>query len=133
MDFTWKKKYQIGIEDIDLQHHYFLDLINKLSHELSISDDAHYMEKLLQELIAYVKFHFISEENFMEKHKYPDLENHRDMHYSLVDNLTNYLSSENMGELLKFLNKWFISHTTVEDMKFGEYYFNTTSRNCGTP
>ena len=26
----WKSEYDLGIEDIDFQHHYFLNLINRL-------------------------------------------------------------------------------------------------------
>ncbi len=37
--FDWKKDYDLGIEDIDFQHHYFLNLINRLSGELIMTTE----------------------------------------------------------------------------------------------
>ena len=73
----WLTKYEIGIEDIDLQHHFFFNLINRLAGELTRSDDLNYQNALVSELNAYARFHFISEENMMFRVGYPESVNHK--------------------------------------------------------
>ena len=56
----WESGYELGIEDIDLQHHFFFNLINRLSNELLQAKDVQFRLDLINELNAYAKFHFIS-------------------------------------------------------------------------
>ncbi|MCU7896423.1 MAG: hypothetical protein KZQ66_20495 [Candidatus Thiodiazotropha sp. (ex Lucinoma aequizonata)] len=41
----WVAEYELGINDIDFQHQYFLDLINRLSDELGRVDNIRAAEK----------------------------------------------------------------------------------------
>lgn len=121
----WAKKFELGVQEIDLQHHFFVDLINRLVDELGSSDEAYQM-RLIQELDAYAKFHFISEENLMFKERFSGLEEHNHKHFELIQNLnvkqmlfsTGTLSAE---EIIDFLRSWFVQHTMKEDMKFADY------------
>ena len=125
----WKSDYDLGIEDVDFQHHYFLNLINRLSDELKMTTSASRRTALISELNAYARFHFISEENMMAKANYPDLQNHRRHHLELISQLN---SKEAMLQLEKndasaeavvdFLVEWFVNHTTGEDRLFADYY-----------
>ncbi|HRY14473.1 MAG: hemerythrin family protein [Leptospiraceae bacterium] len=124
----WKNDYEIGIEDIDFQHHFFLNLINRLSNELATVDDLNYREALINELSAYARFHFISEENMMYRTGYPDLEQHRNLHRELIDKLSNeelYLflhrSSKSIEQIIDFLLGWFFNHTLNADRLFANY------------
>ncbi len=121
----WKKEFELGVEEIDLQHRYFLDLVNRLIDELD-SGDRGYQQKLIQELNAYVKFHFISEENMMFAAAYPGMEEHRQLHFELVQDLNTrqaYFIDGHITakEITDFLCSWFMHHTLAEDMKFGSY------------
>ncbi len=53
-------------------HHYFLNLINRLSDGLKMTTNPSRRSSLVAELNAYAHFHFISEENIMAKENYPD-------------------------------------------------------------
>lgn len=57
----WTPEYLTGIDEIDLQHHYFLKLINRIEAKIaSIAlDQGH--SPLLTELGAYARFHCLSE------------------------------------------------------------------------
>jgi len=46
-DTLWHKEYEIGVEDIDLQHHYFFNLINRIETEIAGTDDRRYIESLV--------------------------------------------------------------------------------------
>jgi hemerythrin-like metal-binding protein len=84
----WKQDYETGVREIDLQHRFFMDLINRMHEELQGSTDADYRAALFEELSNYARFHFVSEENLMFKFGYPDLDHHRMMHRRLIDELS---------------------------------------------
>lgn len=125
----WDKKYELGIEDIDLQHHYFLNLIKKINELIHHPKFKVYKSRLLSELNAYAQFHFISEENMMLAAGYQDLGNHQRQHKELLTKLTlkeNQIKSnpedeEELKEIVQFLADWFIQHTLKEDKKFADF------------
>lgn len=135
----WKSNYELGIEDIDFQHHFFLNLINRLSDELKETVDHDYQVSLLSELNAYVRFHFISEENNMRRSNYPRLKEHKKYHHELIDILS---FKENMLELhpsdveyeniIYFLTDWFFHHTAYEDKLFADYLHKKESGGMAT-
>lgn len=125
----WKTDYDLGIEDIDFQHHYFLNLINRLTAELKSTTARERQAALIAELNAYARFHFISEENMMAKAGYPELEAHRQKHLDLIGQLNSreaLLQLENSSlraeQVIDFLREWFLSHTTGEDRLFVDFY-----------
>ena len=125
-DIEWKQDFNVGIEEIDLQHHYFVSLINRLSHELGDTEDLAYQSRLLTELIQYAQFHFISEENIMYRLGYPELDDHHKLHRDLINTLhvkTGLLreSMVSAAEVIAFLKEWFIGHTLGEDKKLTPY------------
>jgi len=125
---TWGPAYELGIEDIDFQHHYFANLINRLTGELGRTDDAVYRQALLAELNAYARFHFTSEENLMHRAGFPGLAEHRRLHQRLVDDLSAreaallmHHSAAGAEGVVHFLIEWFLGHTTVEDRHFADF------------
>lgn len=126
---NWEVKYELGIEDIDFQHHYFLNLINRLSDELRMTTSQDRRSALIAELNAYARFHFISEENIMAGANYPDLQNHRQQHLDLISQLNSKeamlqleKSDRRADDIVEFLVNWFIGHTTGEDRQFADFY-----------
>jgi hemerythrin len=120
-ELHWKAAYDTGVEEIDLQHRYFLALINRLRIELDGCDDATYRRRLLDELARYAAFHFISEENLMLKFGYPGYEQQRRLHLELIDQLSWRMQSPSHGDLFDFLIGWFVHHTVEEDHGIGEF------------
>lgn len=125
---AWKKAYEIGIEEVDLQHQYFVKLINRLAVELAEELDDAYRNALIEELNAYARFHFISEENMMMRAEFPHLETHRQHHQQLLSTLANMemelemdVSAKNVNQILRFLIKWFLNHTAIEDRAFADF------------
>jgi hemerythrin-like metal-binding protein len=124
----WSADYEIGLEDIDLQHHFFFNLINRLAKELQQTKDVQYRIDLINELNAYAKFHFISEENIMRKSNYPDFLIHKFDHLNLIEKLSNkenrlFLTDEDSEAVavINFLREWFLNHTRNVDRKFALY------------
>ena len=133
--FEWKPEYELGIEDIDFQHHYFLNLINRLSEELRVTTAPERQAALIAELNAYARFHFISEENLMARSGYTELELHRQHHLDLISQLNSreaLLKLENTDtrsdQVIDFLVNWFLEHTTGKDKLFADFYHGKRDR-----
>lgn len=124
----WSSEYELGVGEIDLQHRYFMMLINRLYQALQSGDDYAFQVALLKELNAYVKFHFISEENMMRQAGYAHLAEHHRHHIELIDKLngkesilTVRYNADDARVVIEFLVQWFNEHTTGEDLRFAEY------------
>lgn len=125
---AWEACYELGIEDIDLQHHFFFNLINRLAKELLQANDAEYRGALINELNAYAKFHFISEENMMRKSAYPHFLHHQNLHVELIEQLSTRGSMLLLPDahgatesIITFLGEWFLQHTREVDRNFARY------------
>jgi hemerythrin len=121
-EILWKSDFETGVEEIDLQHHYFAGLINRLSRLLSKTDDKAFEARLLNELIKYAQFHFVSEENLMYLLHYEGLQAHKNLHFDLLNALNakiGMFQQDMIGsdEVVGFLQEWFVMHTLVEDKK----------------
>lgn len=124
----WSTRFELGVEDIDFQHRYFANLINRLAAELATTDDDPHRRALLSELNAYATFHFISEENMMRRAGFPLLDQHRRHHRELIDELNARegllllrKSTQAADDVMRFLIAWFTAHTTGEDRKFADF------------
>ncbi|MCA9606010.1 MAG: hemerythrin family protein [Myxococcales bacterium] len=124
----WDSRFELGIEDIDLEHRYFLNLIHRILDEMRSEGDPAHRTGLIEELNAYARFHFISEENMMRRAGYPELDAHREHHRRLTDELSAkqaFLAmqpSEAHAEaILGFLQTWFVEHTLKEDRRFATF------------
>lgn len=121
-EILWIPDFETGVEEIDLQHHYFVDLINRLSRLLPRTEDRAYQARLLSELIKYAQFHFVSEENIMYSIGYEGLEQHKNLHFDLLNILNAKIGmfQQDMAEadeVIGFLREWFVMHTLAEDKK----------------
>ena len=65
MKLEWESNFETGVEYIDMQHRYFVDLINRIRKNYKETDDDVYQKKLIDELKKYADFHFTSEENIL--------------------------------------------------------------------
>ena len=122
----WKKGYEVGNFEIDTEHKVFVEIINKIIEAVNLDLNLSYKEGLYKELIAYAKFHFISEENLMSRYKYPYLEQHKKEHEELIINMNNHFMTidprfVDHDKLIDFLLKWFINHTTKSDKTLSDY------------
>ena len=125
---TWQPGYNLGIEDIDLQHHFFFNLIHRIAKELRSSEDRLYRNALILELSAYARFHFLSEENMMHRSRFPGLEEHKLLHLELLDRLSTkgnmFLvtnAAKDSEAIVHFLVDWFLHHTTSIDKTFAAW------------
>ncbi|MCH5333673.1 MAG: bacteriohemerythrin [Agathobacter sp.] len=123
----------IGIEEIDNEHRYLFELLNRVN-EL-IAEDYHndyyqQVKDMLAELDDYADQHFTHEEAYMEQIRDPELILQRAQHAYfrekvLTLDLTNIDEFEEqrrvLYEIVTFLAKWLYHHIISSDMMIGKF------------
>jgi len=123
MELEWESEFETGNEYVDLQHRFFVDLLNRVGINFRETDDAAYTEKLISELRKYADFHFTSEENIATSCNLQGVSAHHQRHLELLEEFNHHAEDLNKGlitvdQFLGFLTDWFVGHTVYEDQKF---------------
>ena len=123
MELEWESEFETGNEYVDLQHRFFVDLLNRVGKNFRETDDAAYTEKLISELRKYADFHFTSEENIATSCNLQGVSAHHQRHLELLEEFNHHAEDLNKGlitvdQFLGFLTDWFVGHTVYEDQKF---------------
>ncbi|KYO68634.1 bacteriohemerythrin [Thermovenabulum gondwanense] len=123
----WKDDYKVGIYEIDNQHRRLFeiaeDTYNLLKNEF-ILDKYDKIIELISELKDYAKYHFKSEEEYMEKIGYKRLLSHKVEHKDFIekiDSIDIFKIDQNqeayVTELLDFIVNWISNHILEKDKK----------------
>lgn len=121
----WKESYSVGIELIDEQHKHLFKLGNsalELIKSDSSLDKSKEIIQLIDDLIQYTKFHFLSEESYMVKINFPLYNAHKEEHNAFIkkinsiDTATLSVSQEKqINDLVGFLLNWILTHILEND------------------
>jgi hemerythrin len=122
--FHWDNHFETGLEEVDRQHHFLVDLINRFGDQLTqvahVSLDD--LENVLNDLAAYALYHFQEEEHLMlrvgldSRH----VEQHRQIHANFLQEVTTMRGNvaphiDAVEPLLKFLVYWLAAHILGTD------------------
>jgi hemerythrin-like metal-binding protein len=128
--FPWKSGFEIGIEEIDLQHKKLVSLINQLAAYITQqSVDIEHIQHIVNELIDYTQYHFSFEEQVWEQSGFPitETEEHKAFHQKFIDQVDTLASQLKNDEyllnhsntLLNMLLRWLTRHILKSDMLMG--------------
>ena len=78
--FQWEEKYSLNIAIIDEQHKKIIELLNKLFDAIAIDQVSKVLVPIIEEIVAYSDYHFVTEEFFMTTHRYPEYAEHKKEH-----------------------------------------------------
>ena len=128
-DINWDDKYLLGVPLLDSQHKQLVSVTNELNRASRSSSTTKNVEfkKTIQDAVAYVKYHFSTEEQIMEKTAYPEYEDHKKLHAEFIRELINNAESFEKDmeyapdQFTGIFNNWILSHITTEDNKLGTY------------
>ena len=122
---TWDEGYSVKSKEIDAQHKKLFDMINEY-HEVGIvqkkSNEA--VEKLLKGLLDYTKYHFSTEEAFMQKNNYLGYPAHKKEHDAFTQKVSDIYDRFKNGrmvlsvEISNFLKDWLLNHILQVDKKY---------------
>jgi hemerythrin len=114
--FVWDDQFKTGIDIVDEQHHFLVDLINQIGEQLTnAKPTVHDLEKMFIKVKDYTQYHFDDEEKMM-RHMQLD-KRHTDHHFKLheifltqVSELQNRVTVDTADQLLKLLINWLAYH-----------------------
>ena len=119
----WKPEYSVGVPVLDRQHRGLIRIINKLTDETE-SDGM--IDWVFDQLEAYTREHFATEEKLLQQYDYPDLAAHRKQHRNFEQWLKAVRMTWRSGAprdqiattVNEFLRDWLIRHILSSDMAY---------------
>lgn len=122
---TWNTRHMLGIPEMDSQHSYLYSLFDHLEQNMTV-DDNKAMALLLDEIQAYVMFHFDCEERFMRMYRAPGFAVHQTDHESAGAKLVSFLDDFEAGmlnpaKLRIFLTGWLMEHSRSSDEEYAHH------------
>ena len=119
----WKEAYSLKNAVLDTQHKKLFKIVNNLYEDFmhGITDLAY--ESALDNILAFTRYHFQTEEHIMHKIKHPHSYSHNQEHKRFTEKILELKNSvghdteEKTNELIKILVNWILHHIIVEDRK----------------
>jgi hemerythrin len=124
MEASWNSRHDSGIGVIDEQHSELFRMVAELRVLVEARAARARVESLLNELLAASERHFATEEGFMRRFAYPDLDQHMAEHKSMLQSLselrTTFVESQHAMVMMVpiFLEGWLKHHTSDGDFGF---------------
>jgi hemerythrin len=120
----WNDGFCLGIEQLDKEHKYLVDLINSFYDACARQSPIEKLDVFLQELIDYTTYHFNAEEVMMRGLEYVKYTEHRERHEFFKKTVIE-MQAEFAAErkdisvaTLTFLIHWLRQHILFEDADF---------------
>lgn len=123
----WTDDLNIGNTIIDGQHATLISISQELSGITDKKENNHIIEKKLDELMEYCKYHFDEEQKLMQKINYPNLNEHIHSHDNFTRKMNEFFAKFISGdynilkELQSYLENWIIMHIKEEDTALKDY------------
>jgi hemerythrin len=126
---VWDEKYALGIELIDSQHKELFSLTNELFQACLDGEKAlkFVFKETMGRMVEYVRFHFGAEQELMQRIKYPDYQEHKKQHDTLVRNILETVKDYSEGKKLvpnqfvRTLKDWILSHIAHYDKLYASF------------
>ena len=123
----WSPGLSVNIKTIDDQHKKLVDMVNTLHDSMKSGKAKDVMNSLVSELASYTDYHFKTEEEFFQKHKYPETTKHKMEHDALRKDVAALKGKLESGEaivtveVLYFLKDWLSKHIMGSDKKYTQH------------
>lgn len=127
-NFQWKDIYNIGIEELDIEHKELFEIVQEIFIDIEIDFKRQKIKEVLTNLYTHLNIHFKHEEHYMRKISYPHFEKHKTSHKYIMDSINNFVKElldleENLfeREFVRIINITFVQHIINEDRKISNW------------
>ena len=123
----WDDKFSVNVKEIDMQHKQIISILYDM-HNLRVQKDPQKIQKVIDDLLDYVRYHFSTEEKYLSENSYPDIQKHKSEHAKFIVQVyefqENYLENKSLPveNLFNFVWDWFNDHILVTDKKYKVYF-----------
>ncbi len=125
MSDHWENSMSVGVAELDERNRMIFEIFGKLVSACETGTAPDDLEEPLQGLVDFTKYHFVQEEELLEKHSYPEMAEHRAEHQKLIEDIewlqTRFKEDKNhdlRSKTLKFLGTWLSDHIGKTDHHF---------------
>ncbi len=124
---NWQQEYSVNVDKIDAQHRHFIDILNRIYSTVQINESDN-LNVLIDELVAYTKLHFETEEKYFKKFRYEGASEHIIEHKKLIASVGMFLDDKTNDPitlgyaLVDFLEDWLVNHLAVMDQKYSKCF-----------
>jgi len=98
-----------GVIAIDKQHEKLVNMFNRLNEAVKNNESREDIYRIIDDVIAFTRIHFATEEQLMVQSDYPEFEAHREKHKELINDalhLRNKLDYVGEQMFTDWLNHW---------------------------
>jgi hemerythrin len=119
----WVDELSVGVVEIDEQHKRLIEMINTFYDTMN-SDRRQALGALLGSLVDYTRYHFSTEEKYMERFRFDGTDQHKREHEAFVVKICDVLDRHGKGsfvvslEVTNFLKDWIVSHICGSDKQY---------------
>lgn len=129
LKMKWNSNCRLGIHEIDSQHRLLFAIAGELYEIEKPEGHGPEIRYVIDHIRKYVNEHFIFEEQVMEQSGYPGLQEHRESHRKIVEEINHTLTSSkslaSLKEQLEYLMAvWVREHILAEDRQFAVWHKN---------
>ena len=124
----WNQQYEIGVKEIDKQHHELFRLVNNIKTAMRNKENEKLIiKKSFIEIVNYTQMHFAYEEKLMRKLHFHGTDNLRIQQEQLINDIVGTLKLIKSGgkyspiQMFNFLNKWLFTHVITENKNLREF------------
>lgn len=109
---SWGEKQTTGHTEMDHVHKQLVDLINQLADAMENDKPKDFCVNTLEQFIELTRTHFNAEEQLMDRHRYPEAQEHMALHATLLDDVLAFKASYDASDavesmtLLVVLDSW---------------------------
>ena len=123
---SWTPSNELGIPVLDEQHRGIVSIINSFGFVIQRDQKAEfYVNTIFTMMDCYTKLHFATEEELLSAAGYPDIEDHKKLHITLIKKSFSVaaksirLRDPNM--YLQFLQEWWLTHINDCDRAYAPF------------
>ena len=122
----WNPAYDTGVAGIDYEHRRLVALLNEIHGLILSGAEPHKIAGTLADFHARAAAHFALEEKIMQDQNFPGLEERRDTHYRLLDQVREIMDGYEVGSyraaanLPETLRKWLSDAMDIDVKLFAE-------------
>lgn len=113
----------VGVPVIDQQHARMADLLNVVADSVKSGREPEHVALLIDELVAFTRHHFETEQRLMRRHGYPEALAHAQEHRRLLADLVAIRSNAGAAGMMltiHSLREWLTSHISHGDRELGK-------------
>jgi hemerythrin len=116
-----------NVSEIDRQHQVLINMLSRLNDTVNNKESRENIYRIIDEVIAFTRLHFATEEQLMAQSGYSDVEFHKEKHKQLMQDALNLKGKlANLGEEMftDWFNHWpftrVLAHIQYADKQFEE-------------